>query len=393
MVVKQLASFLNESFKEVTGREDIVKEDLSDLVDSGKEITGLSVDDFKSVIMGLLDRIGILKVRSRLYKGLGHSILRENVINGFGSGVLKYDIELPSVQDNPAWQLEEGKSIDPFVVTPAKVTAKIFNSKDTFNVPMTYMDIQLKESFTDGAQFVAFWSAVGTQIENRLEMAYEDLIMGCVRSYIGELLYSEFESGKYGDGSGVRAINLLYLYNKEYGTTKKCSEVWNDPTFFRFCSRVMKCVINRLPIMQNKFNIEGKDRFTSRDKLHMMILNDFMVGNENVALSDTFNDEYTKFPSAELVPYWQGSGIGNYELKDITSINVKTDKGHEVATSGILAFMFDEEAIVIYNTNNRTTADHNGMGEYTNMCYKSDAHYTCDYSENAIVFYMADPTE
>ena len=146
--------------------------------------------------------------------------------------------------------------------------------------------------------------------------------------------------------------------------------------------------------MSTLFNIGKRERFTSKDKLHIVMLDEFKQAADVFLQSSTWHDEYTKLPAAETVPYWQGSGL-SYDFADTSKIAVKVkDIGNNntltsVEASGILCIMFDRDALGINNYNYRVRSHVNNRAEFTNHWYKVDARYFNDENENFVVFFMA----
>ena len=94
-------------------------------------------------------------------------------------------------------------------------------------------------------------------------------------------------------------------------------------------------------------------------------------------------------PNAETIPYWQGSGTG-YGFSSVSAINVKTASGKDVQASGILAVMFDRDALGVTNLDRRVTTAYNPRAEFYTNFYKFDAGYFNDLNENFVVFYVKD---
>ena len=63
-----------------------------------------------------------------------------------------------------------------------------------------------------------------------------------------------------------------------------------------------------------------------------------------------------------------------------------------VEASGILAVIFDRDALGICNVRDYVTSFYNPHAEFENMWFKYDAEYFNDYDENGIVFFVADPS-
>ena len=68
---------------------------------------------------------------------------------------------------------------------------------------------------------------------------------------------------------------------------------------------------------------------------------------------------------------------------------VKTATGTDITVTGILAVMFDRDAMGVCNTDRRVTTNYNAKAEFYNNYYKFDASYYNDLNENCVVFYVA----
>ena len=145
---------------------------------------------------------------------------------------------------------------------------------------------------------------------------------------------------------------------------------------------------NRMSKISKIFNVGGKDRFTPADYLHVVMLTDFKKAADVFLQSGTFNDEFTRLPKAEEVPYWQGSGTA-YAFADTSKVYIKTASGHDETITGVLGVMFDRDAVGVTNMNRRVTANYNPKAEFFNNWFKYDAGYFNDLNENFVVFFVA----
>ena len=180
----------------------------------------------------------------------------------------------------------------------------------------------------------------------------------------------------------------MYLYNQLKGTSLTADKALQDTEFIKYASYIIKLYGTRIGTISTLFNIEGKERFTPTDLLHLVMLADFKDSADVYLQSSTFHNELTKLPNAETVPFWQGSGK-TYSLADVSKIDVKTASGDNVEVSGLLAVMFDRDALGVCNVDRRTTTNYNPKAEFYTNWYKYDAEYFNDFQENCIVFFMA----
>ena len=145
---------------------------------------------------------------------------------------------------------------------------------------------------------------------------------------------------------------------------------------------------DRLSKMSTLFNVGGKERFTPKDNLHIVLLTDYASSTMAYLESDTYHNEMVKLPTYETVPYWQGTGK-DYGFDSISRINVTSSSGKDIAMSGIIGVMFDSEALGVSNLNKRVTTNYNAKADFFNNFYKFDAGYFNDLNENFVVFFVA----
>lgn len=387
MKVNQIYALTNQAYKEAVGGSEVLQEDLSNIVDIGTAVFDANkVDNY---VKSLINQVGRIYFDDRVYKGRGTSILRDSW--EFGSVLEKIHIETPTAGENESWDLVDGTSYDPNVFYKPNATVKFYNTKVTFEIPISLTDLQVKESFRSAEEMNRFLTAILNAVDKAMSVRIERLVMATVNNLIAEVLYDEFNAGAYGSGSGVRAINLLYLYNQEMGTTLKADKALTDKEFYRYCAKVMGLTEDRLASLSTLYNVGGYERFTPKDMLHVMLLSDFVKGSEVYLEADTFHNEFVSLPKGETVPYWQGEGT-KYDFDSVSKIHVKTASGNTVEASGILGVMFDHDACMVCNDNRRTTSNYNAKAEFTNYFNKSDCSYYNDLNENAVVFYIADAT-
>lgn len=396
MEVKQIYTLINSVSGEVLGRTDIVTEDLTGIVDLGTEVFNQNAVD--NYVKSLVNHIGKVIFVNRPYVGKVPSVLMDAW--EFGSVLEKISADVPEAEENDTWKLQDGKSYDQDVFHKPTVTAKFFNSKVTFEVPVSITERQVKESFSNAAQLNAFVSMIYTAVEKSMTIKADALIMRTINNMIVETVLADavtFGATAAGDMAGAdlssastaRCVNLLKLYNDKTGATTKLTaeKAITDPDFIRFASYVMGTYADRLQSISTLFNVGKKERFTPKDMLHVVLLSDFAKAAQTYLYSDTFNRGDVLLPQAETVPFWQGSGQ-NYEFASTGHINIKESGGKAVEISGVLGVMFDRDALGVCNLDRRVTTNYNAKAEFFNNYYKFDAGYFNDTNENFVVFFI-----
>ncbi len=384
MQVKQVYTLLNDVVKETMGESAVVNEDLTGLVELGDTIA--NAIGYDKYVKSLVNHIGRVIFVNRKYMGGAPSVLMDGW--EFGSILEKVSADLPTAQENESWELVDGASYDQDIFYKPNVEAKFFNKLVTFEIPCSFTEKQVKQSFSNAEQLNAFLSMLYNEIDKAMTVNIDNLIMRTINNFIGETLYDEYGSGSQTASSGVRAVNLLYEYNTAFGTSLSAGDALVTPEFIRYASYRMKLYADRLAKISRVFNIGGKARFTPRDMLHIVLLSEFDASASVYLQSDTFHDELVKLPVAETVAYWQGSGT-TYAFADTSAIDIVKSDGTTITGSGILGVMFDRDALGVCNRDRRVTTHYNAKAEFYNNYYKFDAEFFNDLNENFVVFFVA----
>lgn len=385
MDVKQVYTLVNSATSEILGESAVLNEDLSNVVDIGTQVFNANALD--KYVKALVNHIGRVIFVNRAYRGGAPSVLMDGW--EFGSVLEKVQAEMPDASENESWELENGTSYDPNIFYQPKVSAKFFNKRVTFEIPMSFTEMQVKQSFSNATQLNGFISMLFNNVDKAMTVKIDALIMRTINNMIGETLHSEYSAGNYTASSGVRAVNLLYLYNQRYPDKNlTAANAPTDPGFIRFAAYNMGLYVDRLSKMSTLFNVGGKERFTPDDLLHVVLLSDFASAANIYLQSDTFHEQFTALPNAETVPYWQGSGT-DYAFNNVSSINIKTASNDTIEANGILGVMFDRDALGVSNLDRRVTTNYNAKAEFFTNFYKFDAGYFNDLNENFVVFFVA----
>ena len=386
---------MNEVTNEILGKENLVAEDLNNIVDVGTEIFNANAVD--AYVKSLVNHIGKVVFVNRVYAGSAPSVMMDGW--EYGSILEKVTVtRLPEAVENDSWNLVDGQSYDPNVFHQPEVAAKFYNKKVTFEIEMSFAEMQVKQSFSSATQLNGFISMIETSIKNSMTIKLDALIERTINKAICDTIFDDFSSGSsLGDlsaNSGVKAVNLLYLYNTEQAaldanwTNLTAAQAVKNPGFIRFAAYTMGLYMDRLTKISTLFNIGGLERFTPNSDLHSVILSEFRRAADVYLQSDVYHDEYTKLTKAEVVPYWQASGT-DYSFTNTSKIIEKTGENTSNTFTGILGVFFDRNALGVANLDRRVTSQYNPKGEFYNNFYKADAGYFVDGNENVVVFFAA----
>lgn len=377
MQMNQIYQITNSVVREILGETAVVNEDLSNIVDVGTAI--FDANAFDHYVKSLVNHIGKVIFVDRPYAGSAPSVLMDGW--EYGSVLEKISSELPVASENESWELEDGKSYDPHVFYKPKASAKFFNKRTTFEIDRSITERQVKESFSNAQQLNGFISMLLNETEKALTVRTDALIMRTICNMILETANSN---------NPIRYVNLLSKYNTQFGATLSAQEAITEPAFVRYAAFQMSLYSDRLTRMSTLFNEGGMQRFTPRNLQKIVYLSEFARAADVYLQSDVFHDQYTALSKGESVPFWQGSGT-DYTLASTGKVmgTLASDGATQVTANGVLAVIFDRDALGVANFDRRVTTQWNAKAEFTNYFYKQDAGYFNDLNENFVVFYAA----
>lgn len=390
MEVKQIYSLVNTVSGEVLGKTDLVQEDLTGVVDLGNEIFNQNAVD--NYVKSLVNHIGKVVFVNRPYAGKVPSVLMDAW--EFGSVLEKISADVPTAEENDTWNLQDGKEYKQDVFHKPTVSAKFFNSKVTFEVPVSITERQVKESFSSAEQLNGFLSMIYSAVEKSMTIKTDALIMRTINNMIAETLdadkaafgwvASSHETVDYSSASTVRCVNLLKLYNDKTGAHLAANVAITTPDFIRFAAYMMGLYSDRLQTISTLFNVGGKERFTPKDVLHTVLLSDFATAAKTYLYADTYHNDNVMLPKSETVASWQATGK-DYAFANVSKIDVKSASGATVSVSGVLGVMFDRDALGVTNLDKRVTTNYNAKAEFFNNYFKFDAGYFNDTDRKSVV--------
>lgn len=379
MQVTQIHTLLNTVTSEVLGKQDLVKEDLTNLVDVGTEI--INADKVDNFVNKLVHHIGKVQFNNEKYTGKAKNVLMDSW--EFGAILQKIDAELPEAFENDSWKLVNGESYDPNIFYQPKVSSQFFDSKVTFEIPISFAEKQVKGSFSNAEQMNGFLSMLTNRVDTSFTIKLDELIMRTINNYIGAVINANDTN---------TSVNLLNLYNTASGKNLTVDKCMTDPDFLRYANFTINTYVGRISRISTLFNIGKRERFTNKEDTNLILLNDFVNSSDVFLQADVRHNEFTGLKGVDTVPYWQGSGK-SYAFSDISKIDVKINKGGtkgaDVSQSGIIGVLFDRKALGVTNLDKRVTTNYNPKAEFYTNFYKADSGYFNDFNQNFIVFYVA----
>lgn len=394
MKVNQISEMLNDVFASVLG-DDLFAEDLSNVVDNGKIITGSDVfgENFDNYAAKIIDKVGKTVFWDRVYTADDLGIWRSAW--EYGSVLEKIRCEVGEYTDNCEWDLTKDADSDNdldynenitnhiaemFKFYPAKVQAKYFNSMTTFKTTISITRKQLRSAFNGASELARFIGMIEQRVRSKMEISKNALQKMVIANLMGEHL-----------AQGKQVIDLAALYTAETGNSAgTLASALNDKTKARFIAQKMTFFRELMTEPSKLYSASGTFwNYTPLEDSRLIVIADVDSALRFQVYGDTYNEEFVKLNNYRVVPFWQSSGKSN-DLDDRSGIAIKTSNGNYVSRNGILGVLFDRDAAMIASEKPDVRSQYNADGNFTNHFYCVDCSYYNDFDENAIVFVWGD---
>lgn len=390
MEVKQVSTILKTVLDEMTGADNVVAEDLSNIVDIGDTIGNLVSDNktLEKFIGSLHDHIGrVIFADDRTYEPVSFGLKRDAW--EYGGLLEKVYIDLPEPENNDTWGLVAGETYDDILVySPPNATAKFFDKMVTYSIPMSYAaDRVIRTAFSNPSQVSAFFAA----IENRIRTAYNFYNSSLELRTLNNIVLEKNKGGK--------VINLLASYNAaghvgESEPITTAAAAIGNKNFLRFAAAEIAKYSDFIGTLSEQFNDGGYPKQTPKAYQKFFVLSEFARNVEVYSESDTYHNEFVKLIDGMRVPCWQGVKYESrvFDFETCSTVLGKPASGADNAAyvAGVIGILIDRDAAAVCCENYRVTSFYNAGNETIKYYHKWDARYMNDMNENALVFAVQD---
>lgn len=386
LTAKQIYSIVNEVAQQAMGASAIAVTDNTGLIALGNTVLGSDATK-NNFINALTDRIGRTIVSFRAYYSHFPDFERDNI--EWGNILQKLKISMPTAEKDDSYDLVNGTSVDQYKINKAKVNQMLFNTETPWQTHITVHLEQLEKAFVDSNAMGAFISGMFGEVQNRIELAMENLSMDCVNNYIAMLISRKAEVP-------TRVINLVTEYKEQKGVdhTTNPTEALDDEEFLKYVVRRINSISTTMEYMTTKLYNDDSyyseedgiyTRHTPKSEQRMMLFIDMVNALKTNINSKAFNMEQVAIDIPfQTVPFWQS-------IKTPSSISVKTESSStNITQSSIMGILYDREAMGTFKKKyNSITSPINAAGQYYNVFYHMITMYYNDLTENAVVFLLA----
>jgi len=383
MSFEQAATLLNAIHTQVTGEAGIAPTDVSGFISIATATLKAGYDPVINAISQLVGRT-IFSIRP--YSAKFRGILMDS--QKWGAITRKIAISDKPMEDNKAFDLIDGQSVDMYEVNKPNVIQFNYYGADTFSKSFTIYRDQLDNAFRGPEEFGSFMTMITQNALDMIEQSKESM---------ARLALDNFIAGKI-DNNGADVIHLLTEYNTETGlnlTATTVRQPANFPAFIKWAYARIATLTNMMTERSQMFQVQVTghelNRHTPFERQKVYLLNWLLNNIDARVLAETYNYKFLEFADVEAVNYWQA--IQNPDQVSITPTVLKADgsldTGSAVTKSNVMGVIFDEEAIGITVMNEFAgVTPLNPRGEYANYFYNYVIRYFNDFTEKGIVLLL-----
>lgn len=392
LVNNTMFTTLKNAMEQATGLTDLSVTNLQDIIDTGNDPAILqSKDDF---VKSLVQRVYKNLYTDAEYTKSTNDIFFEDSAS-YGAIIQSISVDVPEVQANPAWDTVTSgtTTIGANTAYLPVVNTQYYGKTDTWSIPITYSDVQLRGAFESESGMVQFYAYVTMVVHNAIKKHREVMSSLNRNNYIAE----KVAFSKSSEATGIHVINLVESYAKDNGLqSMSVADFRKNKDCLLYSIQKFKLFKDYLMEMSTVFNTAQKQRFITPERFAMQVLADFEVGLEVSAMSQTYHDEFLALPLHRTVASWQGikDSIGTFGFNETSTIKVQTaSDGTEEEISGVVALMVDKWAIMHTIVEEYVGFQHDDIKRLNLYSYQNTDRYLNDLTLNGLVFVLQDYTE
>lgn len=368
MDTNQIYELVNAVTSQAFGNEVQAAVDPTGLVSLGQTVL-TSQQNTEAFLNTLVQRIGRTIYHYRAYRNKLKSVILESDME-FGAILQKIDIELPEAEKDDAYDLVDGQSIDPWVISKPKAHQKLFVGRNPFMFKITISRKLLKEAFLSESAMGAFINVIFGKVRNMIEASYEDLARTALNSGVASVRVEQ-------------RIRLGTLYREETGSTKNANALLHDHEFLNWAVGKINLYSDYLTDMTSLYNDGSIETFSPKEDQRLIVLSEFERRLETVSQWQAFHDGYVKLENYETINFWQSPEAP----MSITTKNLET--GADYTQQRLVAVLFDRDALGVYQMEEEVlTTPVNPRGLYYNTFWHCMKNMFFDRSENFLSFTM-----
>lgn len=289
-----------------------------------------------------------------------------------------------------------------WVQNPAVPLEINFGGQSVWEDSTTVYEYQLKTAFRSEDEFAQFVAGIMTEKGNDIESQKEAFNRMTILNHIAGVYDLDAAA------ANGRVINLTAAFNSRFGTAYTSAQLRSTylKDFLAFFVATFKEQSRLMTYRSAKYHWSPAKtvgsqsyvllRHTPYDRQRVMLYQPLFTEAEAMVLPEIFRPEYLDINTQyEGVDYWQnfnaGAAIDVVPAIPNTAGTAQT-VGAEVEIDYVVGMIYDADAIMIdYQLEAASTTPLEARKHYRNMWWSFSKNAINDFTENAVIFVMADP--
>lgn len=274
-----------------------------------------------------------------------------------------------------------------------------FGGASVWDFEITFYEDQLKAAFRDEDEFIKFWNGIMTQKQNEIEQTKEAFNRMNLLNYM---------AGVYDMNNSGSRVNLTAAYNAAFSTSYTSAQLRTTylKSFLEFFVATFKLASDYMTertasyhwsptITRDGVSYSTILRHTPKADQKVFLYKPLFTQAEAIVMPEIFNPQYLALENYEGVTYWQSqnsrASIDVIPAIPDTSDPSEQTAGAEVNLEYVVGILFDRDAILTnFQFEGADTTPVEARKKYRNTWYHNMKNAINDFTENAILFYMAD---
>lgn len=417
---QDIHALMNELVKEATGQESTINVvDSSSFASAGEAVLATGTENTLNALSLVLGRtfmaVRPYNARFRLINAIntGAYSHRMRKISFYSRDALASGDWNTNLYTNLADGFTNGQNVDAtsgdaqstksmWEQNQAVVLETNFAGSSVWEDSTTVYEYQLKQAFRSEDDFGQFVAGIMTEKGNDIESQKEAFNRLAVLQHIGAIYDMQ--------ANGTQAVNLTYEFNQEFGTSYTTAQLTTTyvEDFLKFMCARIKLDSRKMENRSKKWhyspdktvggNTYSLLRHTPKDRQKLFLYAPLIAKMESYVFPSIFNPQYLNIENYEGVDFWQ-SELNPSEVNVTPAIpNVASPasgqvKGSVVNLDMVVGLLFDEDGLMIdYQLERSDTTPLEARKGYRNIWWSFAKNIISDVTENAVLYYMADPT-
>lgn len=289
-----------------------------------------------------------------------------------------------------------------WVQNPAVPLEMNFGGQSVWEDSTTIYEYQLKTAFRSEDEFAQFVAGIMTEKGNDIESQKEAFNRMTILNHIAGVYDLDTAA------ANGRVVNLTAAFNSRFGTAYTSAQLRSTylKEFLAFFVATFKEQSRLMTYRSAKYHwspaktVGGQSyvllRHTPYDRQRVMLYEPLFTEAEAMVLPEIFRPNYLDLETQyEGVDYWQnfnaGAAIDVIPAIPNTAGTAQT-VGAEVELDYVVGMIFDADSIMIdYQLEAASTTPLEARKHYRNMWWSFSKNAISDFTENCVIFIMADP--